>query len=255
MKRYKDIFSKVENSLRKHSNLSETGLDSHFGKFKKFGYKNLTDEDIYWTMVYVAFYSGMKATTVTDRLPAIRRHLYDFRKVRSYSKEDVKKIMADPGTIHHKRKIEACIANAKEFDQVLNEHGAFAKYIESFGPIDGEATIDRLRVDLRGKFQYLGERTVNHFLTDLGLNVLKPDRVICRIFTRLGLIRDEKSLEEAIEVGRAIARATKLPIRYVDIIFVTYGQLGNLGICLEENPKCDVCGVKSYCRFLARKHR
>lgn len=255
MKRYKDIFSKLENTLRKHSKLSKAGFNSRFGAFKTLDYRNLTNEDIYWTIVYVTFYSGMKAATITDRLPAIKKYLYDFRKVKSYSREDARRIMADPDTVHHERKIKACIANAKEFDKILNEHGAFARYMESFGPLDEEATIDKLRADLRSKFLYLGERTVNHFLTDLGLNVLKPDRVICRIFTRLGLIRDENSLEQAVEIGKDMARATGFPIRYVDIIFVAYGQVGELGICLQRNPRCDICGIKQYCRHTLRKHR
>ena len=229
-------------------------FDSRFGRFKTLDYRSLADNDIYWTVVYVTFYSGMKAATVTDRLPAIKKHLYPLERVKDYCQDDVKRILGDPNTIHHKRKIEACIANAKEFDNILNRHKSFGKYLESFGPLEDEVAIDKLRADLRKRFQYLGERTVNHFLTDLGLNVLKPDRVICRIFTRLGLIHDEDSLDEAVEVGKTFAGATGFPIRYVDIIFVTYGQVGEYGICLEKNPKCNVCRVKEHCSYPALNH-
>jgi len=120
-----------------------------------------------------------------------------------------------------------------------------------------------LRENLRSRFGYLGERTVNHLLTDLGFNVLKPDRVICRIFSRLGLINDEDSIDQAIEVGRDMAAATGHPIRYVDIILVKYGQMGESegefglkdGVCLEKNPKCSVCGVKKYCSYFTGKDK
>ena len=109
---------------------------------------------------------------------------------------------------------------------------------------------------MRRRFQYLGERTVNHFLTDLGLNVLKPDRVICRIFSRLGLINDKNNIAQAIEVGRKIAIATGHPIRYIDIILVKYGQMGKDknfglidGVCLEKNTRCHICQIKQHCRY------
>ena len=257
MKHYKEIFDKLEIALRNHSNLSKTDFDLEFGWFKNLTYKNLTDNEIYWTLVYVTFYSGMRASTVGQKLPAIKKYLYDFKNVKDYSREEIRRILDDPGTIHHKQKIEACIANAKEFDNILKKYGSFTKYIESFSDSQGtgNVTIDKLRMDLRSRFQYLGERTVNHFLTDLGFNVLKPDRVICRIFTRLGLIDNENSIDQAIKVGKDIASATGFPIRYVDIIFVTYGQMGERGICLLKNPKCSICGVQEYCKYYADNYR
>ena len=99
---------------------------------------------------------------------------------------------------------------------------------------------------------------------DLGLNVLKPDTVICRIFERLGLIDSRDDDEQAIEVGRKMAVATGYPIRYVDIILVKYGQVGGAGesenfglkrgICLEKNPRCSVCGVTRYCGYYANNY-
>ena len=260
MKPYKEIFDKIETTLRKVSTLSETEFNSRFGEFKNITYKNMQDKDIFWILVYVTFYSGMNAAVVSQKLPAIKRHLYDFEKVKNYSEKEINRILKDPDVIHHRRKIKACIENAREFDRLLRSYGSFRVYLESFGPLSEEETIERLRADLRYRFQYLGERTVNHFLMDLGLNVLKPDRVVCRIFSRLGLIDDEKNIVQAIEVGKEIAKATGHPIRYIDIIFVKYGQKGEDsyfglkdGICLKENPKCVICGVKDYCDYYASK--
>ena len=93
-------------------------------------------------------------------------------------------------------------------------------------------------------------------MTDIGLPVLKPDRVIARIFKRLGLIEDEKQILKTVLQGQKFSNATELPIRYIDICFVKYGQKGedielglDDGICLERNPKCHECGIKEYCNF------
>lgn len=255
MKKYNEIFTQTENTLRKNSNLSKEQFDSRFRKFKNLSYKNMQDKDVFWILVYVTFYSGMRASTVSEKLPAIKKYLYDFGKVKDYSEKEINQILTDPNVIHYKRKIEACINNAKAFDKLSNTYGSFSKYLESFGPLSNEETIEKLRADLRSRFQYLGERTVNHFLTDLGLNVLKPDRVICRIFSRLGFIDNQSNIAQTIKAGKDIAIATGYPIRYIDIIFVTYGAMGNDGICLEKNPKCFVCGIKEYCNYYADNSR
>jgi DNA-3-methyladenine glycosylase I len=251
--KYKEIFTQTENSLRKNSGISKEQFDSRFGKFKDFSYKNMQDKDVFWILVYVAFYSGSLASMVTRKLPHIEKYLYDFKKVKNYSKREIEEYLKDPNVIRHGRKIIACINNAKEFDKLLDTYGSFSKYLESFGLLSNEEVIERLRADLRSRFQYLGKTTVNHFLTDLGLNVLKPDRVICRIFSRLGFIGDVNNIAQAIRVGRDIAAATSYPIRYIDIIFVTYGQMGDDGICLEKNPKCSVCGIKEHCNYYAER--
>lgn len=258
-KLYKEIFNKVLNTLRTQSKLTSSDFDSRLGDFLNLDYKRMTDSDIYWKLVCVMFYSGMRACTVTQKLPAIKNHLYDFRKVKYYSVQDLDRFLSDPQTIHYPQKFAACVANAKEFDNLLKKYSSFSKYLESFGDLQNQVSIDNLRLDLRKKFKYLGERTVNHFLMDLGVGVLKPDRVVCRIFKRLKFIDNEDEIDRAIRVGRDTAEATGFPIRYIDIVFVKYGQQGkddsfglNDGICLEKRPKCRVCGVTKYCHWYAR---
>ena len=136
------------------------------------------------------------------------------------------------------------------------EFKTFQVYLSSFGDLKLDENLKKFKKDLRKRFKYLGGITVNHFLTDIGLNVSKPDRVLCRIFYRLGLIKSVESFEEVIEVCRKFADSTKYPIRYIDIIFVIYGQVGykheldiDNGICLEKNPKCDLCRMTKYCNY------
>jgi DNA-3-methyladenine glycosylase I len=167
--------------------------------------------------------------------------------------------MNDPNTIHHLKKIHACIKNARQFESVLDKYGSFRNYLDQFDPFD-ENKLNDLKFDLMKRFEFLGGITVFHFLTNLGFNVLKPDRVVCRVFERLGLISDRNDIYKAVEVGKKFSEATGYPIRCIDIIFAKYGQMGKDlfmgepvfgledGICFEKNPKCFVCGVKSFCR-------
>ena len=252
---YKDLFHKMEATLKRESSLSEEEFKKHWGRFKKYHYKNDSDEEIYWKLVGVIFYSGMTAATVTSKLPSIKKYLYDYKIVKDYSEKQLEQMSSDDSIIRNKLKIKACRKNATIFDNIISNHGSFSNYIESFGDLDKESTLETLKNDLR-QFDFLGPKTAYHLMLDLGLKVWKPDRVICRILERLGLIDDIEDNEKVVKVGREIAEQVGQPIRYVDIIFVKYGQVGNEepfglkdGICLEKNPRCSVCGIKEYCTF------
>ncbi len=108
-KKYNEIFTQIENTLRKNSNLSKEQFDSRFGEFKNLSYKNMQDKDIFWILIYITFYSGMRASTVSEKVPTIKKYLYDFRKVKDYSEKEINQILTDPNVIHYKRKVEACI--------------------------------------------------------------------------------------------------------------------------------------------------
>jgi DNA-3-methyladenine glycosylase I len=64
-----------------------------------------------------------------------------------------------------------------------------------------------------------------------------------------------------VQEARKFSRATGHPIRYIDIVFVDYGQAQNTeigidqGICLELSPSCQVCGATSFCDYYAKKQR
>lgn len=251
------IFHLIEETLYKQSRFSREDLSSNFDRFRNVDYRRMSDDDVFWNMVQVIFYSGMKATTVSDKLPRIGHYFSDYRKVKEYTDEDLVRISQDPTIIRNRNKIFAISRNAEKFNFLVEKYGSFGKYLESFGPLEEDRTLTLLRYDLRSNFGYLGPRTVYHLMTDLGLNVLKPDRVICRIMFRLGMIRDEEDIDGVIQLGRHMSTATGHPIRYTDIVLVKYGQMvrGDEfgledGICLKNNPKCSICGVKQYCNYL-----
>lgn len=251
------IFSSLEETLFSQSHLSREDLSSTLEYYKNLDYRKMTDDELFWNMVKVVFYSGFRAATVSAKLPRIEGYFSDYRKVKDYSDYDIDTILQDPGIIRNRSKIKAIKRNAVMFSRLVKRYGSFVNYVESFRSLDDDLNLAHFRYDLERKFEYLGKRTVYHFMMDLGLNVLKPDRVICRILHRLGMISDENDFDRAVQVGRQISTATEHPIRYIDIVLVKYGQQGKgdkfgltNGICLKNNPKCRICGVRPYCNYM-----
>jgi DNA-3-methyladenine glycosylase I len=68
--------------------------------------QQLSDDEFFWNLTMVVFYSGFRAATVTERLPAIKRHFPDWKTVAGYGDDDVRRMLDDPDMIRNKRKIQ-----------------------------------------------------------------------------------------------------------------------------------------------------
>ena len=254
---YRAIFEAVESTVIRvgSDNLPTEEIRKNLDEYKSFEGKKLSDADYYWVFVYVTFYSGFRAATVTARLPVIRKYFADFHLASSYGPQDIDRILHDPEMIKNRRKIQACVENAQTFKEIVSQHGSFQGYIDSFAPKASSTNLMRLKRELQHRFVGLGRVTTFHVLTDIGMPVLRPDRVMCRVFKRFGLVADEKDIEGVVKQGGKFAEHTGHPIRYIDIVFVAFGQVRSTefgldrGICLEKNPRCSSCGAKEFCTY------
>lgn len=253
---YEKVFKEIENSLLAYGSkhLPREQIQSALDRYKTFGERELTDDLCYSLLVDVAFYSGMGAAIVTKRLPIIHEHFADFRKVADFGEEDIDRILADDKMLRHPGKVEACVENAAVIRKIVEQHGSFAAYLTGFDADTSFENLLLLKEELQGRFAYLGDITVYHFLTEMGFPVIKPDRVIARLFQRLGLVDFEKQQLKTVIHGRKFADATSLPVRYVDIVLVAFGQVQSLefgidrGICLDE-PRCEHCSLNNRCLY------
>jgi len=260
MKDYRTIFNKIESTLINTGsiNLPSDRIRANLDEFKHLEGKTFSDADFFWILIRVVFYSGFRAATVNAKLTLIRKYFPDYETVADYDARKTDELLSDANMIRNRRKIEACIENANIFRSIVSKHGSFQAYIDSFAPMASFENLMLLKEELEYRFKGLGRITTYHVLTDIGLPVLKPDRVICRIFQRLGLIESDKQLLKTVIQGRRFAQATGYPIRYIDIVFVAYGQVESKefglasGICLEQSPSCSICGVTEYCNYFAR---
>lgn len=263
---FQTIFKNIESTLVRTGNQSSAGddMEQRLGKYKLVVAQTFTDAEYFRKLVHIVFLSGFRTETVVRKLPVIDGFLSDYATVAGYGPANLQAMMAHPGMIRNKLKIQGCIDNAKKFQSIVEKHGSFQMYIYSQDPQASFVNMMRLRRDLR-RFAYIRKVTSLHFLMDIGLPVLKPDRVVCRIFYRLGLLDSESGNEDqllkAVEVGRQFALATGHSIRYIDAVFVAYGQVTSTGtniqqgICLKNNPRCDICGVTKYCDYFGKDRR
>jgi DNA-3-methyladenine glycosylase I len=255
---YQDILEKIESTIIRAGSANRPAgeIRSNLDAFKTRETYQFTDADYYWLLVCVVFYSGFRAATVNAKLDVIRRHFPNYETVASFDEIMADDIIDEHEMTQNRRKVQTHIENARVFKAIINEFGSFQAYIDSFSPLESFENLILLKEEIEYRFKGLGKITAFHFMMDIGLPVLKPDRVICRIFKRLGLIESEEQVFKTVILGRRFAEETGLPIRYIDIAFLVYGQVKSLefglssGICLT-NPLCSVCGITEYCRYYA----
>jgi DNA-3-methyladenine glycosylase I len=256
---FKQLFDAIESTLVDVG--TESGVPNmrtQLDWYKGLTEQRLEDADYYDLIVEITFYSGFKAVTVDAKLQTIRAWFPNYITVARYGSEQVGKMSADPLMIKHEKKLWACIKNARTFRDIVTTHGSFRAFVDSFAPKASFKNLMMLRYVLITKFAFLGGTTSLHFLMEIGLPVLKPDIVVTRIFHRLGFIEDESVSEarrfQCVEIGQKFVEATGYPIRYIDIVFVAYGQMSGAasiqqGICLKTNPRCHVCAVRDFCSY------
>lgn len=96
------------------------------------------------------------------------------------------------------------------------------------------------------KFAQLGEALTAEYLKNVGYDIGKPDRHICRILGSeyLGCSQRKYAAPyEAIDIIAGIAKSLNKPAAEVDYILWAYCANGFGEVCTKGKPKCDKCVV------------
>ena len=92
------------------------------------------DRKLFEFLILEGAQAGLSWTTILNKRENFRRvfHNFDPERVARYTARDVKRLLADPGIIRNRLKIEAAINNARRFLEVQAEFGTFDRYIWQF---------------------------------------------------------------------------------------------------------------------------
>jgi DNA-3-methyladenine glycosylase I len=87
--------------------------------------------------------AGLSWLTILKKRPAYRKAFdrFDPRKVARYDARKKRRLLADPGIVRNRMKVEAFVANARAFLDVRREFGRFDAYIWTF--VGGRPIVNR----------------------------------------------------------------------------------------------------------------
>mgnify|MGYP001439644349 FL=1 len=94
------------------------------------------DQQLFELLLLEGFQAGLSWITILRKRPAFRAAFdhFDPLRIAAYTDDDVARLMADPGIVRNRLKIQSAITNAHAFLLTQEEFGSFDAYIWQFAP-------------------------------------------------------------------------------------------------------------------------
>lgn len=112
---------------------------------REWGVPTTDDRKLFEFLVLESAQAGLNWLTILRKREGYRKAFADFdaEKVARFTPKKVERLLADPGIVRNRLKIESAIDNARLFLELQSEHGSFARYLWQF--VDGEPIQNRWR--------------------------------------------------------------------------------------------------------------
>jgi DNA-3-methyladenine glycosylase I len=151
---YIETLSGVQKDLHKSYH------DNHYG------FPLHDDNELFGRLLLEINQAGLSWETILKKEATFRKAYNNFHieKIAAYTDEDRERLLADPGIIRNRLKINAAIENAKTIIQIQRESGSFEKWLQSHHP----KTKDEWVKLFRKTFRFTGGEIVNEFLMSIG---------------------------------------------------------------------------------------
>jgi DNA-3-methyladenine glycosylase I len=101
---------------------------------------------------------------------SIRKHWQKYKEgfygfnIRQLSRARTEGLFKNPRVIKNRKKIEAIIYNAREFEKISREYGSFSNLLKSFKNSEDEELLKALTK----RFKHIGRYTAEYFLHSVG---------------------------------------------------------------------------------------
>ena len=148
----------------------------------EYGFPATDERVLFERLVLEINQAGLSWLTILNKRAAFRAAFADFEvdRVAAFGPAEIEALLADPGIVRNRLKIEAAIENARRIQGLRESHGSFALWLDAHHPRPIE---DWTRL-FRNTFRFTGGQIVNEFLMSLGYlpGAHEPD---CPVFARI----------------------------------------------------------------------
>lgn len=125
--------------------------------------------------------AGLSWETILKKREGFRRayHGFGVDRVAGYGERDRTRLLADPGIIRNRLKVDAAIHNARAVQALRESHGGFAAWLDAHHPLDKAGWVKLFK----RTFRFTGGEITGEFLMSLGYlpGAHRPD---CPAFKR-----------------------------------------------------------------------
>ena len=131
-----------------------------------YGFPIHDDNELFCRLVLEINQAGLSWETILKKEITFRKayHNFNIKKVAAYTESDRERLLADPGIIRNRLKVNAAIENANSILTLQKEHGSFEKWLEFHHPKTKEEWVKLFKKT----FRFTGGEIVNEFLMSIG---------------------------------------------------------------------------------------
>ena len=131
-----------------------------------YGFPIHDDNELFCRLVMEINQAGLSWETILKKEVTFRKAYSNFnvKKVANYTDADRERLMADPGIIRNRLKINAAIENAKTILDLQKEYGSFEQWLSHHHPKTKEEWVKLFKKT----FRFTGGEIVNEFLMSIG---------------------------------------------------------------------------------------
>ena len=132
----------------------------------QYGFPIADDPALFERLILEINQAGLSWLTILKKQAAFRVAYrgFDPAAVARFGARDIKRLMADPGIIRNRLKIDAAIANARTILELQQRHGSFAQWLEAHHPRPKEEWVKLFKKT----FRFTGGEIVGEFLMSIG---------------------------------------------------------------------------------------
>ncbi|HLQ37680.1 MAG TPA: DNA-3-methyladenine glycosylase I [Planctomycetota bacterium] len=112
---------------------------------REWGVPSRSDRHLFEMLLLEGAQAGLSWITILRKRPAYRRAFANFdpREVARFDARKVRQLLADPGIVRNRLKVNSAIGNARAFLELQAQEGSFARWLWAF--VDGKPIVRRPR--------------------------------------------------------------------------------------------------------------
>src|SRR6516225_1607377 len=128
----------------------------------EYGFPSDVESVLFERLILEINQAGLSWLTILKKRPAFRAAFADFEvdRVAAFGPADLDRLLADPGVIRNRLKIEAATENARRLRALRQSHGSFARWLAAHHP----RTLEEWTQLFRRTFRFTGGQIVGEFL-------------------------------------------------------------------------------------------
>jgi DNA-3-methyladenine glycosylase I len=178
----------------------------------EWGRPSVDDRALFEKLCLEGFQAGLSWLTILRKRQAFRRAFagFDPAVVARFGGAEVARLLADPGIVRHRGKIEAAIANARATCAVVEREGSLAALLWRFAPLPDRHAAPRDRADLAGRTTSPESRALCEELRRRGFRFLGPTTLYA-FMQAMGFVNDHLEGCRARTACEAERRAIRRP--------------------------------------------